>query len=80
VYWEKNSKTWDKDRKRDRNSIGKEESQKRSLKADGAKDRGAKGTLCPGPEILYGAAEGSRKKKKEKERKKERKRSLPLRP
>ena len=49
-------KTREKYRKRDRNSKGKEESQKRSLKAGRAKDRGAgqRGQVVPDPEF-YGS-------------------------
>jgi len=43
-----------------------EESQKGSLKVGRAKDRRAKGTFCPGPEVLHGASEGSWQKKEKK--------------
>ena len=48
---EKNSKLWEKDEKWDRNSIRKEESQKRSLEIGKTKDMGANGTFPPGPRV-----------------------------
>ena len=63
----------EKDRKRDRNSIEKEESQKRSLKADRAKDRGARGQwghFVSGLEFYMGPQRALRKRRRKKERKK----------
>ena len=55
-----------KTQKRDGNSTGKEESQKRSLKAGRAKGRGAKETFCPGPEFYTGSGRVSGKRTEKK--------------
>ena len=64
MNWGKNSKNVGEDRKRDRNSIGKEESQKRGLKAGKAKDRGQRGHFVPAPEVYMGPQRKQKKKRK----------------
>ena len=72
MNWVKDLKTSEKDRKRDKNSLGKEESQKRSLKADRAKDRGQRKHFVLGPEFYMEPQRALGKRtKNEKEREEE---------
>ena len=74
MNWEKNTKMWKEDRKRDRDSMGKEESQKRSSNVSRAKEMVAKGTFSRDPEFYMGPQRALEKegKKRKREKNKER--------